>query len=68
MTTATKTETMRKREGTNGVNVDQLFKTIDAIKGMPSTAKFRFRVSNEWLDGGHNRSTITGFYLSLIHI
>ncbi len=62
MTTAMKTKTIRKRAGMNGVNVEQMFETINAIKGMPAIAKFRFRVSNEWLDGGHNRSTINGFY------
>ena len=46
----------------NGVNVTQLFETIDAIKGTPAVAKFRFRAHNEWLDGGHNRTTIGGFY------
>ncbi len=62
MTTAMNTKTIRKREGVNGVNVDQMFETINAIQGMPPLAKFRFRVSNQWLDGGHNRSTINGFY------
>ena len=62
MTTATNAKTIRKREGVNGVNVEQMFETINAIKGMPAMAHFRFRVSNRWLDGGHNRSMINGFY------
>jgi len=46
----------------NGVDVSQLFGTIDAIKGTPDIAKFKFRATNEWIDGGHNRTTITDFY------
>ncbi len=47
---------------TNGVDVRALFGTIDAIKGDPGLAEFRFRADNSWLDGGHNRSSIGGFY------
>ena len=46
----------------NGVNVDQLFGTIEAIKGTPSISKFHFRANNGWVEGGHNRSTIKEFY------
>ena len=46
----------------NGVNVDELFKTIDAIKATPGIAKFKFRIANEWLGGGHNRSTCKDFH------
>ena len=53
---------MQKEKTVNGVNVDQLFETIGAIKNTPSMAKFKFRARNEWLDGGHNQSTIKDFY------
>ncbi len=46
----------------NGVNVDELFNTIDAVKKSPVIARFRFRANNEWFDGGHNRTTIKDFY------
>jgi uncharacterized OsmC-like protein len=46
----------------NGVNVTALFDTIDAVKKNPQLATFQFRAANEWLDGGHNRSTIQSFY------
>src|SRR5262249_6988963 len=46
----------------NGVDREKLFGTIDAIKATPELAKFRFKVDNEWVDGGHNRSTIRGFF------
>jgi uncharacterized OsmC-like protein len=47
---------------TNNVNVTALFNTIDAVKQDAQLADFRFRASNLWIDGGHNRSTIKGFY------
>ncbi len=46
----------------NGVNVTELVQTIDAVKANPEVAKFRFRLNNEWLEGGQNRSTVNGFH------
>ena len=46
----------------NGVNLGQLSKTIAAIRAQPDLAKFNFRLSNDWIKGGHNRSFIRGFY------
>lgn len=46
----------------NGVDTRALFDTIDAVRADERLAEFRFRASNEWLSGGHNRSTIMGFY------
>ena len=46
----------------NGVNVDNLFTTIDAVKAAPTIAKFRFRVQNRWEGGAQNRSTVNAFY------
>ncbi len=46
----------------NGVKVDELFGTIDAVKSAPVIATFRFRAENKWQDGGHNRTTIKNFY------
>ncbi len=46
----------------NGVNVDELFGTIDAVKKSPVVATFKFKANNEWIDGGHNRTTIKNFY------
>src|SRR3972149_233546 len=46
----------------NGVNVDQLVGTINAIKANPDLARFKFRAETEWVDGGHSRSTIQSFY------
>jgi len=46
----------------NGVNVDELFGTIDAVKAAPVIATFKFRAENQWMDGGHNRTFIKNFY------
>lgn len=56
MTTATE-PTIR-----NGVNIEQMYGTLDAIKGQPSLARFQFRASNRWMGGSHNQSTIKDFY------
>ena len=46
----------------NGVDLDRLFGTIDHISADPMLARFQFRARNQWIDGGHNRTTIKGFY------
>jgi uncharacterized OsmC-like protein len=46
----------------NGVNTEQMYGTLDAIKAEPSLGVFQFRARNHWIDGAHNRSTIQGFY------
>lgn len=45
----------------NGVDVEKLSNTIDAIKKDPKVAKFNFRAKNKWVHGGHNRTTINEF-------
>jgi uncharacterized OsmC-like protein len=55
MTTLTK-------KSINGVNVEELFKTIDALKAMPNLGIFRFTLNNRWMDAGLNRSSIQNFY------
>jgi uncharacterized OsmC-like protein len=46
----------------NGVNVSKLFGTVEAIKGNPEIAKFNFKASGKWINGGHNRTIINEFY------
>lgn len=58
---ATATQT-KAQHTVNGVNVDELFGTIDAVKKAPVIAKFRFRAGNRWMGGGHNRTTVANFY------
>lgn len=53
---------MKDQKNLNGVNVDQLVETINAIKEKPDLAKFKFRANNEWISGGHSRTKIKSFY------
>jgi len=46
----------------NGVNVTRMGETVDAVKHDPKIAKFQFRAQNKWVYGGHNQTTIQGFY------
>lgn len=46
----------------NGVDLDALMATVKAIKADPELGESRFRASNRWLGGNHNRTTVTGFY------
>ena len=46
----------------NGINLDQLFSTIDLIKQKPELAQFKFRATNKWLGGTHSRATVKDFY------
>jgi uncharacterized OsmC-like protein len=45
----------------NGVDVDRLVATIDAIKGDPGIAKFTFSARSEWESGARNRGEIGEF-------
>jgi uncharacterized OsmC-like protein len=46
----------------NGVNLDQLVATVEAIRGTPELARFRFRASTDWVEGGRSRTRIQGFH------
>ena len=46
----------------NGVDTQQLFGTLDTIAERPELGAFTFRAANRWINGGHNRSRIQGFY------
>lgn len=45
----------------NGVNVDELYATVEAVKAAPAIAKFNFRIDNQWQGASRNRSTVDGF-------
>ena len=49
----------------NGVMVDDLFATIDAVKATPAVAKFKFGVRNRWANGSQNASTVHQFHGAL---
>jgi uncharacterized OsmC-like protein len=46
----------------NGLDVDQISGTIDAVTANPPLARFQFRARHEWIDGSHSRTTIKDFY------
>jgi uncharacterized OsmC-like protein len=46
----------------NGVDTEQMYGTLDAIKAQPELGVFQFRATNQWIDGAHNRTTIQSFY------
>ena len=46
----------------NGVDLDRLSATIDAVTATPAVARFQFRGHNHWIDGAYSRTTIKDFY------
>ena len=56
------THDMATQNLTNGVDVGQIMNVIGAIEDDPGYAKFQFRATNQWIDGGLNRSRIKEFY------
>ena len=53
---------MSEKNILNGVDVDAVKNLISNVKEKPDLAKSKFRVDNKWIDGGHNRTTVKGFY------
>ncbi len=47
---------------TNGLNMEALVGTVEAIKQDPSLGQFEFRATNRWINGGENRSRIKEFF------
>lgn len=45
----------------NGVELNRLIDTIEAVKADPKVASFKFRIQNRWVDGGQNRSEVQQF-------
>jgi uncharacterized OsmC-like protein len=46
----------------NGIHMDTLQGTVNAIQQEPELGQCRFRARNQWLGGNHNCTTVTGFY------
>jgi len=46
----------------NGIHLETLQGTVNAIEQEPELGQCRFRARNTWLGGNHNRTTVTGFY------
>lgn len=59
------TQTSIQTESTqvdNGVNVEALLGAREALDAAPEAAQFKWRATNEWIDGTHSRTTIDGFF------
>jgi uncharacterized OsmC-like protein len=46
----------------NGVNVQALLDARTALVDAPEGAQFTWRASNEWVNGTHSRSEVSGFF------
>lgn len=56
---------MATREATkvmNGVDVDQLMETVEALQENPDLARFSFQAHTEWMEGARSRTEIKEFY------
>lgn len=56
---------MKQKQATeilNGVDTARLFETVESIRKSPNLAVFRFRLNNNWLGGGRNKSSVENFY------
>jgi hypothetical protein len=42
----------------NGVSVSAVESMVNDFNETPELAKSKFRAKNEWIDGGHNRTTV----------
>ena len=61
-TTHKQTHTEMAEVTVNGIQMATLQQTVHAIEQEPDLGQCKFRASNTWLGGTHNRTTITGFY------
>ncbi len=64
MSTNTNTAVAQQPTVLNGVNVDQITDVIGHIETDPAFAAAQFRLNNQWIDGGLNRSRIKEFYVA----
>src|SRR5690606_26803303 len=46
----------------NGIDLDTLSQTIEAIKGDPNLAQCKFRATNRWTGSTRNVGRVEGFY------
>lgn len=53
---------MAKPAVLDGIDVDRLKSTITMFREQPELARFKFRATNTWKDGTHNRASIERFY------
>lgn len=54
--------TMTQATTRNGLDLQAMTQTVEALRADPSLAAFQFRARNRWINGGENRSTIRDFF------
>jgi uncharacterized OsmC-like protein len=62
MTTMTAQSAQQTALQINGLDMEALVGTLDVIQKDSSLAEFEFRATNQWINGGENRSRIKEFY------
>jgi len=55
-------ETIEVINRVNGVNLDALSETVQAMQNDPVLGQSKFRVRNVWVDANHNTNFVSGFY------
>ena len=53
---------MKSSNVQNGVSLDKLVGTVEAVKADPTLARFTFRAKNRWVTGARSKTTIQGFF------
>jgi uncharacterized OsmC-like protein len=51
-----------KSKRVNGINLDVLLETVNAVKNDPGLGGCKFRATNKWVEGAHNCTTVKGFH------
>jgi uncharacterized OsmC-like protein len=51
-----------KSKRVNGINVDTLMETVNAVKNDPELGRCNFRATNKWTGAAHNCTTVEGFH------
>ena len=51
-----------KTQKVNGVDVTQLTENMEAIKETPELSRFKFRVTNRWIEGTYNQASVNSYY------
>jgi uncharacterized OsmC-like protein len=54
--------TVKNQSKLNGVDVDRLIQTVNAVKENPDLARFKFRATSKWMGGGRSQTIIKDFY------
>jgi uncharacterized OsmC-like protein len=60
--TSKKVQTTTDNSTFNGIHLETLQGTVNAIEQEPDLGQCKFRARNKWLGGNRNCTTITGFY------